>query len=314
MLEQIPLIIVIATVLALWGLGVFLTRQSENLAPASVIPAVPAGKIFADGLHVEEMSNVLIKEAQQIINRQDERELTYFLARYRPRFIELEEYLADLRSQYFTNLGKPSSLASEADKFNAVNNLHLENAPSLLDMSAINSAQLRYLIEKNINSSNFISSDFMDRFGGIDFYDNFQVYTQLCGEHAVTIHARYDHQYRQQLEALTATGVVVQGRKIPLKERLEVLSFNQLKDMATELKVNKTFADKSEIAATLAPMPGSAVHLAMIHEPDDIFYIKAEPVDPKSIEDEYNLLNAYAKLLIGSLRNSFVSFDEVAIS
>ena len=181
-------------------------------------------------------------------------------------------------------------------------------------MSFINTADLRYMLEKNLKSNNLIDKEFMERFGGIDFYENFQVYTQLCDQQNITIHAKSDHQYRKQLEALVASGIALQGRKIPLKERLEVLSFSQLKEMAKELKVNKEFADKAEVADALALMPGSAVHLSMIYEPDDIFYIKSEPADAKSIEEEWHLLNAYAKLLIGSLGNAFVSFDEVAVT
>ena len=80
-----------------------------------------------------------------------------------------------------------------------------------------------------------------------------------------------------------------------------------------ELKVTTEFSSKSEAAEALAQMPGSAVHLSMIYESDDIFYIKAESVDAKSIEDEWYMLHAYARLLIESLKNSFVTFDEVAV-
>ena len=143
--------------------------------------------------------------------------------------------------------------------------------------------------------------------------DNFQVYTQLVNDTALTMQAKSDHQFRRQLEKFVETGIAQQGRKIPLKERLEVLSFDQLKQMAQELKVTTEFSSKSEAAEALAQMPGSAVHLSMIYESDDIFYIKAESVDAKSIEDEWYMLHAYARLLIESLKNSFVTFDEVAV-
>ena len=308
--EWIPLIIVITTVALLWFIGKFLSALSKNVEPATVTPTIPKGKIFANGLHINDMSNILIREAQEIITRQDEIELTYFFARFRPQFVELEEYLANLRSQFFTNLGKPSNLASEADKVNAINSLDLNDAPSSIDMSAINKTELRFIIEKTIRSSNNITHEFMESFGGKDFFDNFRVYTELANQENQTLHITDDHHHRKQLEKFVETGIALQGRKIPLKERLEVLNFNQLKEMAMELKVNKQFSNKSEIAETLAQMPGSTVHLAMIYKPEDIFYLKADPVDAKNIEDEWNLLNAYAKLMIGSLKNSFVSFDE----
>jgi len=309
----LPLIIVIAAVALLWMLGKYVAKHAENLQPVIMKPAIPQGKIFANGLHVSsDMSNVLIREAQEIITRQDENEMCYFIARYRPNFIELEEYLAGLRSQYFAKLGKPSNLASEAEKINAVKNLDLDAAPSSIDMSSIDSGDLRLMIEKTLKSSNRITSEFMESFGGNEFYDNFQVYTQLANQQKVTLHIDPDHQYRRQMEIFVQTGIALQGRKIPLKERLEVLSFNQLKEMAMELKVNQQFTDKSDIAATLAQMPGSTVHLAMLHKQEDIFYMNADPVDVKSIDDEWSLIKAYARLLIGSLKNSFVSFDEEA--
>jgi hypothetical protein len=280
------------------------------VAPA---PSVPQGKIFADGLHIADMSNVLIKEMQDTISRQDDKDLVYFLARYRPNLVELEKFFDDLRSQYFSLLGKPSKLATEAEKITAINEIALDAAPPCIDINALNKAELRSLIDKNLKTNRLISGDFMERFGGKDFMDNFQVYTQLVDQQPVTIHAKTDHQYRRQLETFVKNGIAQQGRKIPLKARLEVLSFNQLKDMAKDLKITTKFTTKSEAAAALAQMPGSAVHLSMIYESDDIFYIKAEPADAKSIEDEWYMLHAYARLLIESLKNSFVTFDEVAV-
>jgi len=311
--QWIPLIIVIVTVGLLWVLGKYIATLSQNLVVVPQKSVIPEGKIFANGLHVRDMSNVLIREAQEIITDQDEKALTYFIARYRPQFAELEEFLANIRSQYYTNLGKPSNLASEADKINAINQLNLDTAPVCIDMSAISSSELRHMIDKTLKNSNRINMEFMDSFGGKDFYDNFQVYIQLANQQNSTLFIDKDHQYRKHMETFVSTGVALQGRKIPLKDRLEVLSFSQLKEMATELKVNKPFKDKSEIAATLAKMPGSAVHLAMIHQQEDIFHMNADPVDVRIIEDEWHLINAYAKLLIGSLRNSFVSFDDESV-
>lgn len=313
MQDQIPLIIVIATIAALWALGRYLSRLSQGLSVITPPSSAPQGKIFADGLHIADMSNVLIKEFQDTINQQDENELVYFLARYRPNLIELEDYLADLRSQYFTLLGKPTNLATEAEKITAINEVQLDAAPTSIDIDALNKAEWRSLIEKNLKTNHVIDEGFMKRFGGKDFMDNFQVYTQLINDKAMTMHARSDHQFRRQLEKFVETGIAQQGRKIPLKERLEVLSFDQLKQMAQELKVTTEFNTKSEAAEALAQMPGSAVHLSMIYESDDIFYIKAESVDAKSIEDEWYMLHAYARLLIESLKNSFVTFDEVAV-
>ena len=312
--DQLPLILVIVATIALWGVGKLVSKLSLKLPKTEPSKASSHGKTFAEGLHVNDMSNVLIKEAQEIITQQDEKKLTYFLARYRPIFIELDEFIAGLRSKYFTRLGKPTNLASEHEKTTAINQLSLDNAPSQIDFHNINSTELRALVEKNLKTNHLITTEFMDRFGGVDFFDNYQIYTQLASQQNTTLHVTPVHQYRKQLEAFVESGIAQQGRKIPLKERLEVLGFDQLKEMAVELKVNRQFHNKSEIATELSQMPGAAVHLSMIHETDDIFYIEADHSDPKSIQDEWQMLNAYSKLLIGSLRNSFVSFEEVAVN
>lgn len=309
--QWIPLIIVIAAIAVLWVIGKYVAGLSTNLTPeAPVTTSISKGKIFANGLHVADMSNVLIHEAQEIITRQDENELAYFIARYRPEFVELEEFLADLRSQYFTTLGKPTSVASEADKVNAVNSLSLDDAPESIDFSVIDSSDLRHMIDKALKSTDKINNEFMESFGGKEFFENFQIYTELANQSNQTLHIDEDHQHRKYMDIFVDTGIALQGRKIPLKERLEVLSFEQLKNMATELKVDQQFENKSEAAEVLAQMPGSTVHLAMICKQEDIFLLNADPVDFKIIEDEWALLKAYAKLLIGSLKNSFVSFDE----
>ena len=312
--DFIPLIIVIVSIILLWAFGKYVSKQSQGLtAVTPPTSTIPQGKLLAEGLHIADMSNVLIKEFQEIITRQDDKELIYFLARYQPAIIELNQYLSDLRSQYFTILDKPSNLASEADKINAVNEIQLDTPPPSIDIDTINKHELRTLVEKNLNSIYLITAEFMDRFGGKDFMENFQVYTQLSSQQSVTIHARPDHQNRAHLETFVENGIALQGRKIPLKERLAVLNFNQLKEMAVDLKLTEEFNDKSAVAEALAQMPGSAVHLSMIYEPDDIFYIEADPVDAQTVDEEWELLNAYSKLIIGSLKNTFVSFDEVAV-
>jgi len=312
--DYIPLIIVAVTVVLLWAFGNYVSKLSQGLtAVAPTTSSIPQGKMFAEGLHITEMSNVLIKELQDAIKNQDANDLVYLLARYRPNFIEVEDYLEKLRSQYFTLLGKPSNLATEAEKITKVNEIQLDTATACIDIEALNKAELRSLVEKNLKTNHLINNDFMERFGGKIFMDIFQVYTQLVGQESVTIHARADHQYRRQLETIVETGIALQGRKIPLKERLEVLNFNQLKEMATELKLSTEFTTKSDTAEALAEMPGSAVHLSMIYEPEDIFYIKAEPTDAKSIEEEWYMLHAYARMLIESLKDTFVTFDEVAV-
>lgn len=296
----------------LWLIGKIVSNAASKLETPKVEVQRPHGKEIVEGVHVAEISNNLLKELQEIISKQDEEELTYFFARYRPQFIELEEYLSELRSQFLTLLGKPSNLVSESDKINAISDIDFHTPPEHIDLQSISKSELRLLLEKNPKADYLITIDFIERFGNRHFIENFRVYTELTHDNRVTLHIAPDHQYRKCLETFVENGVAVQGRKIPLRERLDVLSFTQLKDIANELKIDNQFKTKSEATEALANMPGSAVHLAMIHDVDDIFYIKTESTDVKAIEQEWAFINAYAKLIIASLKNLVIDFDEVS--
>lgn len=311
--QHIPIIIVLIAFLLLWLIGKLISKAATNLGtPAKVEKPKVHGKEVVEGVHVAELSNALVKELQTIISQQDEIELTHYFARYRPNFIELEEYLSTLRSQFLSHLGKPSNLVSESEKINAINDIEFGTPPEYIDIQSISKSDLRFLVEKNFKSNNLINLDFIERFGGRDFMENFRVYTELAHDSSVTLHIPMDHQNRKQLETFVEKGIAIQGRKIPLKDRLAVLSFTQLKNIASELKIDSQFKTKQEATETLANMPGSAVHLAMIHDVDDIFYIKAESLDVKAIEEEWSFLNAYSKLIIASLKNLVIDFDSVS--
>ena len=310
--QYTPIIIVLVTFAILWLIGKMISKAASRLETPKIEVKRPHGKEIVDGVHVGEISNTLLKELQEIISQQNEDELTYFFARYRPQFIELEEYLAELRSQFFSILGKPSNLVSESEKINAIADINFHTPPQHIDIQSLSKSELRLLIEKNPKTENLINIDFIERFGGRQYMENFRVYTELANENTVTLHIPPDHQYRKHMDAFVEKGVASQGRKIPLNNRLGVLSFTQLKEIARELKIDNQFKTKSEATEALANMPGSAVHLAMIHDVDDIFYIKSESTDVKAIEQEWASLNAYAKLIIASLKNLVIDFDEVS--
>lgn len=283
-------------------MGKFLAKASATQAgPAPQNNAKPGDKEIVPGLHVNGLSDSLMQEMHGIIEQRDTKKLAYFFTKRCPELPVLENYFSELRSQYFSLLGKPTNVASEDEKAAAINKLNLGEVPDCIDIDVVSKSELRYLIEDNVKAFRIISNELITKFGDENFIENFNVYTELTHGDATTLHIPSDHPYRQQLQSLVETGIAIRGRKIPLKDRLEVLKFSQLRDIAAELKIDSQFKRKSEATEALAAMPGSAVHLAMVYDISDIYYLKAESYNASAVEDEWAFFNAYAKLIIESI-------------
>jgi len=98
---------------------------------------------------------------------------------------------------------------------------------------------------------------------------------------------------------MVKSGLVLQGRKIELHDRLLVLTINQLKDIAVELKISTDFKGKDDALEAIVKLLGSSVRLAMIYNMDDIFLVLSENFNVKEIEDEWSVYSTYAKLVAG---------------
>jgi len=300
--NQTPLFLVILTIIALWLLSKAIAKASSVHATPTAFNNIKANNTeIIPGLHVTGLSDKLIQEMHEIIERRDIDKLAYFFTKRCPELPILEDYFTSLRSQYFSLLGKPTNEASEAEKTTAINALNVENTPECVDINVISKVELQYLVEDNVKKYRVIDSELIKKFGDENFMENFKIYTQLTHGESVTLHIPTDHHHRTQVEALVDSGIAIRGRKIPLKDRLNVLKFSQLRDIATELKIDSQFKRKSEATETLAAMPGSAVHLAMVYDISDLFYLKAEPYVATSVEEEWAYFNAYAKLIIKTL-------------
>ena len=92
-------------------------------------------------------------------------------------------------------------------------------------------------------------------------------------------------------------GISFAGKEIPLKDRLHVLDLVQLQQMAKEVKLDKEFNSKSEAVNALSHVPSASVVLATIHPTNELFLLTKKLDDVKTIEKEWLVLNAYAKLI-----------------
>lgn len=299
--NHIPLTIVVIAILLLWILGQFLKRFQETVIHPLINAGKPQGVEIAPDLHISGVDADVARVFTRCLADENEQKLSMLLVRYKPTVLELDQYLTKLRERYAVQLNKPPSMASEAERTFATNEVDISDPPVNIDPNTLTKWELRALLEQDVRNRRLLTLDLIEKFGGEHFLDFIHVYNDLYQHESRTLHVTGKHQHRGCLQALTQTGVVLQGRKIPLKERLEVLKLDRLNEIATELKIQTQFASKTEATDVLAKIPGSAVHLAMEYDMEDIFYLKAEPVALDVVEQEWQVVSAYAALLSRSL-------------
>lgn len=294
----LPLIIVCVSLALLWVLGLLLSRASVNAN--HVRTSKIRGTEVSPGLHAVGLSDESIKEFNDLVSAKDVDKLSAFLALKKPSLIELDDYIDTLRRRFQQILEKPVKLATEIEKIAATSQLELGNPPSHYDFTQLNKTELRELMEYDPKKRRLINHEFISKFGDEDFMENFRVYCELVKDMPVTVLVGKDDNYRKQMEVFVTTGVALQGRKIPLQDRLSVLKFSQLREMAKELKLEQDFKRRADATQTLAEIPGSAILLAMLVNIDDIFMLKPEVIDVDAVKSEWSVISTYARLLCNS--------------
>jgi len=299
MVENTPLLLIAASIVGFWLIGKILTRSYRRFQRQQVHRV--SGTKVIENFHISGLDNSKIENFVELLRAKNEQSIAAFIAKERPRLEEVELYLKNLRKEYHSSFPSGFEFASDLDKAQAISKMHLVGQPKLFKFDTLSQQELRNLVEYESGGKRHLNHDFFDKFGEENFMDNFQVFTLLAGELPVTMHVEKDHKYRTQLEALAKSSMVLRGRKIHLRDRLNVLDLKQLKEMAKELKIEQEYDTRQEAADKLAEIPGSAVLLAMIYPVDDIFLVKSDNYDTKAVDAEWNVMLTYAKLLCNSL-------------
>jgi len=299
MVENTPLLLIAASIVGFWIIGKILTRSYRRFQRLQVNRF--SGTKVIDHFHINGIDNAKIEKLVELIRGKNETRLASFIAKERPKFEEIEDYLKRMRQEYHNSFPNGFEYASDLDKAQALAKMHHVDQPKLFKFDTLSQQELRSLVEYDSGGKRHLNHDFFEKFGEEEFIENFRVYALLADELPVTMHIEKDHKFRAQLEALAKGSMVLRGRKIHLRDRLNVLDLKQLKEMAKELKIDREYDSRQDAADKLAEIPGSAVLLAMIYPVDDIFLVKSNSYDAEAVESEWTVMSNYAKLLCNSL-------------
>ena len=291
-----PLLLILMVFTLLWLIGWQLNKLKSH---PNVRDNNPVGLEVSPYIHVLGLNESQCNELKAILEHADHATLTKFIAYYRPRFIELDQYISTLRKKYLETLAKPVDRATEIEKIAAVTRVATDNPPQPFDFGLLTKSELRVLYEYNPENSPCLNKDLVQKLGDIDFIENFKAYKQLVTSETgtTTVFVAKNDSRRVVLELLANNGLIRRGRKIELKDRLRVLSLDQLNKMAKELKIAKIFQTHESAVQSLAQVPGSAILLAMIYSIDDLFFLDPTAMDIQSIQQELNLWSCYGKLI-----------------
>ena len=295
-----PLALVLITIIILWVIGKLLARAQIKIEATSARSQIRGVKL-GNQLHVSGLSDSNLQTLKSIILSRDIKMLSYFIAYYKPTFIKLEECISTLRTRFNAFLAKPLDNASEIEKIAAANRVLLADQPKRYNFSALNRAELRNLYEFDEKKQRQINYEFIAKFGGDhNFMDLFNLYVKLRSNANQVQYIPKTNELRNTVENLVNSGIAIQGRKIPLNERLSVLSISQLNEIAGELKITESYISKDEATDAIAKIPGSAILLAMIYNIDDLFLVRDEDIDEKAVDKEWSVYLTYAKLIFGT--------------
>lgn len=297
-----PLILIGITMFALWFSGKLLARSAQRITNVQSLKRraqilKKTSLEFMPGLNVGGLDVHLLAELQQLVAKKDEIMVALFLAVHRPLFFEIEDLIEKLKEQFVFLLGGSIDDTSEFDKISAANSLQIPNHPQAYRFKQLNKTELRMLYEADHNKAYVIDKELIDTFGGVLFMENFIMYDHLCREQPAIFHIPEDNELRRLFNTFVRNGIAVQGKEIPLQDRLHVLDLAQLQQMAKEVKLDKEFNSKSEAVNALSHVPSASVVLATIHPTNELFLLTKKLDDVKTIEKEWLVLNAYAKLI-----------------
>lgn len=297
-----PLLLVLAVLILLWFIGL---RLNKIKLPANNNKQVgQRGIEILPFLHVLGLQDYQCSELKAIAEHGDEPALRKFITYYRPGFVELDQYIAILHNRYLKNLSKSLAEASEIEKIAAANRTLINDSPEPYDFNLLSKAELRLLYEFSGEKNRILNSQLVQNFGDTHFIENFESYRQLLRERIYTLYIPKKNSRRPLLDLLANSGVVLKGRRIELKDRLGILSLEQLNDMAKELKINKVFQSHKNAVEILSQVPGSAILLAMLYSIDDLFYLDPAAIDVDSVERGLNLWFSYAKLISWAVKQT----------
>ncbi|NOX75332.1 MAG: hypothetical protein GXP17_01635 [Gammaproteobacteria bacterium] len=300
MIAPVPLLILLGAVLTLFIVQQLLLRMHPTPQPKTPTASTDApdtpkpmpklipkprrrGRPLSKGLSVAGLDERGIEQMQKLIREADIEALATFLAFNRPGVIELDAYIAQHRND-------AKRIATDSQTPLAV--------PADIFPDALSQTEWEHVLNFPAKTQRRITRQFMSRFGGHAFRIPFQLYTQR--DKQVALHIPPSNKDRASFETLAESGIARQGRHIPLPQRLTVLKMSQLRQMAKDLHIGRKFKRKHEAAEQLAAVPGAAVLLSMQYVVDDLFMLTPIEEDPQHIQQEWDYLIAYAKLLCAS--------------
>lgn len=300
------LLIVVGTVVLLTLVQYLLSRSTDKKSRSTTDKGKQSQRtteaILLPGLSITGLDERGLTRFCEIIDAGNADEISIFLAFHDCTVPEVDHFLGQTRINITANRPKGSGKINHITLKTIFDNSMLPPSPAGIRFSELSEEERLTILSFEPNDTRRITRDFMARFGGHMFHKNFEEYYKH--QKPATLFIPPDDTKRPIFEKLVESGIAEKGRDIPLAHRLALLTLKQLQQMAKDLNLKQALTKKDTAIEALSKIAGARVLFSMQYVADDIFHLKPTNEDDEKIKQEWEYLNAYAKLLLSARKAS----------
>lgn len=277
-----------------------LARVLQSMQPQAIAfsehePRSPAAQPF----NVSALPTSELKNLRRLLEREDSLQLAIFFASYRCSMDDVARIFESLRNPINPFLNLVDQLPEDS-----INSLYMsEPYRQLADKQ-------KTAIEKlETAGSKVINKDFIKKFGGIVFMENFIMYQHLSHTDSAYFHIPVGNELRRMFETFAQHGLATTGKDIPVIDRIRGIDWSRLQMLAGKLGMNRFLHDRDDAIEQLSQKPMIQDILDRDFPATDDFLLLKKSWDSAQVENEWQAYNAFAEILIKSQR-SLTNDDE----
>lgn len=289
--QQLPLLLVVCSLLCIAFCAYFVNQYSDRhefhlLLQQSVKQqnATQSRQNTADTLSLLGLNQQQVEHVRHLAAKKNMLQLSVFLAKHQISIPEIKQLLPEIEPI----IDEPW-LQQDPDQ-----ELPRQN-PDIL--RHLNQQELRSIYEVENNPHRLIDAEFITNFGNLLFMENFIIFKHLIKTGSNVFYIPKNDKLRFLFNAFVKSGIAIQGKAIPIEQRLNILNLQELQTMAQELNMSIQFESMDQAIQALANNPMVTVRLAAKFSTDDLFMLEKKQWDTIKVEHEWAAYNAYAKLI-----------------
>lgn len=268
-----------------------LTRRGISRLPADA-PLLNTDTHSPQGptLVIAKLKSQQLSELKRLVTRKDQLQLAIFFASHH---CDLEDVAKIQESLH----GPTTQFLGYLDQLPETSLNNLRQSPAYESLTENQKMAIGKLAEQQ---PRLLDQNFIRRFGGIVFMENFIMYQHLCHTDPAVFYIPKGNELRFMFDTFAKTGLAIVGQAIPFADRLRSLSWSELQMLAGKVGISRFIQDKNEAITVLSEKPETESAMAGNHPVTDFYQLLGESWDITQVEMEWRAYEAFAEVLVKS--------------